>query len=267
MYHLQNITQALATKIKEMKPMLNLEPCSVYELLFKTVAHSVKPELFPEVERHPLACTLTKDVENLVFNIDSLLRSRLGESSAHLKKTIEFIESARTSRRRLHIILCDAFSLPEYLFTIYEFAELTDASNALCSMNPSGKTATFKYLAKEYLGITPLGSREIVMRDVDEALRRKLGASSRNRPFRDIDNLIHYHKFETEGELIAALFKITSKLHKEIRSATNQRHDVLLIADHGYDFVRGINSWKLMHKWDKDQTCISPFVPLLLIGN
>jgi hypothetical protein len=246
--------------------VLEKEPAETYELMFKTVLHSIGQIYFPEIDRHPLLSTLTQDIETLVININSLLRGRLAESSAHLKETIEFLEYARTSKKRIYLILCDALSLPEYLYTIYEFAELTGVDNALCSINPSGKTATFKYLAQEYLKIKVSPSREIIMKDVDNALRQKVGASSRRRPFRDIDNLIHYHEFKTLEELITALFKIISKLHGEIRNSLNQGYNVLIIADHGYDLVKNTNTWKLTHRWDKDKICISPFVPLLLIG-
>lgn len=266
MYHLQNITNTITTKIKEIKPVLGKEPAKTYELMFKTVLHSIGQIYFPEIDRHPLLSTLTPDIETLVININSLLRGRLAESTAHLKKTIDFIENARASKKRVYIILCDAFSLPEYLHTIYEFAESISVNNALCSINPSEKTATFKYLAQEYLKIKVSSSRKIVMQDVDNALRQKIGASSRNRPFRSVDNLIHYHEFKTLDELTTALFKIINKLHKEIKNSLSQGYNVLIIADHGYDLIRNTNTWKLTHRWDKDKICTSPFVPLLLIG-
>jgi hypothetical protein len=266
MYHLQNVTGVITTKIKDVRPLLEIDEHKAYDLMFKMVHHSIGQLNAPEIDRNPLLSALTPDVKTLIININSLVRGRLAESSLHLQKTIEFIENAKRSKKPVYIILCDAFSLPEYLFTIFKFAESISVNNALCSINPSGKTATFKYLAQEYLKIKVSGTEQIIMRHVENALRLKLTASSRNRVFRDIDNLIHFHEFETLEELTTSLFKIMSKLHKEIANSLNQGYNVLIIADHGYDLMDNTDKIKLTHRWNKDKICISPFVPLLLIG-
>lgn len=267
MYHLQNICCAITEKTKEIGPLLGKSPYETYRLMFKTVLHSAGYIHSMEVEGNPFLSLLIPDVKKLISEINLTIRKGLVESSLHLREAIEFIEKARCTQRRKYIILCDAFSLPEYLFTIYVFAKSISVNNALCSINPSGKTATFKYLAREYLRIKVASSEEIVMRDVDNALQHRLSAASRNRVFRDIDNLIHYRKFDTLDEVTEAIFKILVKLHREITIALNQGYTVLLIADHGYDILESANRVRLTHRQDKDKICLSPFVPLLLIGN
>ena len=266
MYHLQNITNTIASTIKGIYPLLGKETAKVYETMFKVVPHSIGQIYFPEIDNNPLLTPLIPDIETLLLNINSLLRERLAESNAHLKATIGFMESAKSMKKPLYLILCDCFSLPEYLFTLYEFSEHVSIQNALCSINPSGKTATFKYLAKKYLHIKLPSKKEIIMRDVDNALRKKLGASSRHRIFRDIDNFVHYRKFENVDKLIFGLFEIINRLNTEIRNRLDMGYRVLLVADHGYDIVKNTNTWKLTHRWDKEKICVSPFVPLLLIG-
>ena len=266
MYNLQNITNTIASRVKGIYPLLGKEQAKIYDTMFKIVPHSIGQMYFQEIENNPLLAALTSDVEKLVLNINSLLRERLAESSAHLKATISFIGSVRSTKKPLYLILCDCFSLPEYLFTLYEFSDHISIENALCSINPSGKTATFKYLAQAYLHIKLPPKKDAILRDVDNALRKKLGASSRHRIFRDLDNFVHYRKFENMDGLICGLFNIVSKLSIEIRNRLDMDYRVLLFADHGYDVVKNTNTWKLTHRWDKKKICVSPFVPMLLIG-
>jgi len=267
MYQLQNMVNALVSGIKERHSMLGKEPKQVYALMVKVVLHAADQAYFSEVESNPLLTTLTNDVRMLVGNINLLLQKRLAESSVYLKGAIDILERIRNVREPLYIILCDSLSLPEYMFLLYTFHDFVSVDKALCAVNPSGKTATFKYLAKEYLGIETLPSlEEVTMRNVSEGLREKLGASGSS-IFRDIDMLIHYGgEYKDVDEMINSLFKIANKLHKEVKNWLNNKYKVLILADHGYDVLRNENIWTLTHRWEREKLCVSPFVPILTIG-
>lgn len=267
MYQLQNMLNVLVSGIRERHFMLGREPKKVYGLMLKTVLHAVNQARFSEVESNPLLTTITNDVRTLVAFINTLIQRRVAESSIYLKNAIDALECMRNSRKPFHIILCDALSLPEYMFLLYTFHEFVSADKAFCAVNPGGKTATFKYLAKEYLGIKKLPSlEEVTMRKVGEGLREKLGASGSS-VFRDIDMFIHYGgEYEDVGNLINNLFKIINKLHSEVENWLNNKYKVLILADHGYDILRNDNIWTLTHRWEKDKLCVSPFVPILIMG-
>ena len=267
MYQLQNTINVLVREIKERHFMLGREPERVYALMLKTVLHAVNQARFQEVESNPLLTSLIANVRTLIVSINSLLWKRVTETSIYLKSTIDVLEHMRNSREPLYIILCDSLSLPEYMFLLYTFDEFVGIDKALCAVNPSGKTATFKYLAKEYLGIKTLPSlEEITMRNVAEGLREKLGASGAS-IFRDIDMLIHYGgEYMSTDDLINSLFKIVNKLHIEVKNWLDNKYKILILADHGYDVLRRNNVWVLTHKWEKGKLCISPFVPMLLMG-
>ena len=135
--------------------------------MLKTVLHAVNQACFSEVESNLILATPTDNIKTLVTSIISLLRKRAAETSVYLKSAIDVLERLRNSREPLYIILCDALSLPEYMFLLYTFHEFVSVDKALCAVNPSGKTATFKYLAKEYLSIKKFSSfEEITMRNI-----------------------------------------------------------------------------------------------------
>jgi hypothetical protein len=66
--------------------------------------------------------------------------------------------------------------------------------------------------------------------------------------------------------MINSLFKIANKLHNEVENWLNNKYKVLILADHGYDILRNENVWTLTHTWEKEKLCVSPFVPILIIG-
>lgn len=267
MYQLQNVLNALVSGIRERHFMLGREPKKVYGLMLKTVLHAVNQARFSEVETNFLLTTLANDVRTLVAFINRLLQKRVAESSIYLKNAIDALERMRNSRKPFYIILCDALSLPEYMFLLYTFHEFVSADKTFCAVNPGGKTATFKYLAKEYLSIKTLPSlEEVTMRNVGESLREKLGASG-SFIFRDIDMLIHYGgEYGDVDSMINSLFKIVNRLQNEVENWLNNKYKVLILADHGYDVLRNDNIWTLNHRWEKEKLCVSPFVPILIMG-
>jgi len=270
MYQLQNIVNRLVSRIKKRHFVLGLENVeleNVYAFMLKTVLHAAGQACFSEVESNPLLTTLADEVRTLLTSINSIIKRRVTESSVYLESIIDVLERIRNSRESLYIILCEALSLPEYMFLLYTFHEFVDVDKAFCAVNPSGKTATFKYLAKEYLGIkTPSPMEEVTMKNVGEGLRQKLGASGTS-IFRDIDMLIHYGGgYEDVDDMIESLFKITNKLRIEVENWLNNKYKVLILADHGYDVLRNVNVWTLTHSWEKEKLCVSPFVPVLIMG-
>jgi hypothetical protein len=266
MYQLQNTINTLADRIREIYTMLGSDLEKVYTCMLKTVMHAVDQSCFPEVESNPILATMAGNVRPLIISINLLLRKRVVESSLYLKNAIDILKHTRNSREPLYIMLCDALSLPEYMFLVYTFGKSSGVDKALCAVNPSGKTATFKYLAKEYLGIKTLPpTEEIVMKNVCEGLREKLRASGAS-IFRDIDMLIHYgEEYRNVDEMINSLFKIANKLHNEVENWLNNNYKVLITADHGYDVLRNGNVWTLTHRWEREKLCVSPFVPILIM--
>jgi len=266
MHRLQNTLDMLVSEIKERHSMLGKEPKQVYASSLKVVLHVTEQTRFPEVESNLLLAKLTERVKALITSVNSLLRQRIGESSVYLKTAIDALECMRSSSEPLYIMLCDALSLPEYMFLLYSFHRFVSINDALCAINPSGKTATFKYLAKSYLGIeTHTLPEEITMSNVCEGLREKLGASGCS-IFRDIDMLVHHGEFRETDEMINSLFKIANKLRKEVENWLNNKYKILLLADHGYDALKSENVWILTHRWEKEKLCVSPFVSILIIG-
>jgi hypothetical protein len=256
----------LVSGIRERHFMLGKEPEKIYALMLKTVLHAIDQTHFSDVETNPVLTALTGDVRTLIISINSILRRRVAETSLYLKTAIDILEDMKNSEEPLYIILCDALSLPEYMFLLYVFHESVAIDKALCAVNPSGKTATFKYLAKEYLGLKRLPPlEEATMKNISESLRRKLGASGATL-FQDFDMLIHYRgEYRNADEMIMSLFKTMNKLQKEVEKHLNNEYTVLLLADHGYDVRKRGNLWTLTHQWDKEKLCVSPFVPILIM--
>jgi hypothetical protein len=257
----------LVSGIKERDFMLGKEPKKVYGLMLKMTLHAIKQADLSEVEGNPLLTALTDNVRILVIGINSLLRRRVAESSIYLKNAVDFLENLKNSREPLYIILCDALSIPEYLFLLYIFQEFVNVGDALCAVNPSGKTMTFKYLAKEYLDITvPASLEETTLKSIGEGLRKKLGASGFS-ILRDIDMLIHYSgEYSHVDDMINSLSKIAEKIRREVQERFDNGYEVLLLADHGYDVLKRENMWTLTHRWDVEKPCMSPFVPILIMG-
>ena len=97
-------------------------------------------------------------------------------------------------------------------------------------------------------------------------MREKLGAFGSS-IFRDIDMLIHYDgEYEDADKMINSLFEIANKLRIDVEYWLNNRYKVLILADHGYDILRNENIWALTQRWEKEKLCVSPFVPILIMG-
>jgi hypothetical protein len=267
MYHLQNIVNDIVTEIKDRHTLLGTDQARIYATMLKIMLQATRQERFPEVESNPLLQTLTQDVSALISHINLSLHSKVAESSLYLENAFGFLEKVKSSSKYLYIVLCDALSLAEFMFITSTFSDLIKVNNALCAVNPSGKTATFKYLAQEYLGMKihdPL--EEVTLRNVAENLRVKLGASG-CQLFRNIDVFIHFgREIQSFEDMSGELFKIVNKLCDKITNWRDNDYNVLVLADHGYDVLKSINLWTLTHSWDKDRLCASPIVPVLLVG-
>ncbi|MEM2126617.1 MAG: hypothetical protein QXH67_00130 [Candidatus Bathyarchaeia archaeon] len=247
--------------------MLGRDHRKVYSTLLKTVLHTVGEERFPEILSNPLLTSIIEDVASIIATINSLVRRRTSESIIPLRNALGFLELSRDLIQPLYIILCDALSLPEYMLFLYTLRGLIAPGRALLAINPSGKTATFKYLASEYLGVKePLTQEDVTMRVLGELLKKRLRASGAT-VFREIDMLIHgggeYRDFDMAAE---SLYKALSRLEGEVERLVDDGYKVLILADHGYDIIKEGASWKLTHRWEKEKMCVSPFVPILIIG-
>jgi hypothetical protein len=165
----------------------------------------------------------------------------------------------------MYVLLCDALSIPEYLFLLHSFG--IPVGNAFYAVNPSGKTATFKYLAENYLKIPPPEGEELIMRTVAQGLARKLGAIS-HKTFRKLDDLIHSTSeegFKNPDEMVGALFKVVEELRRNLMKLTDGGSSVLMLADHGYDVIVEQSRLLLTHGWQLGIECASPFAPILVL--
>jgi hypothetical protein len=164
-----------------------------------------------------------------------------------------------------YVVLCDCLSLAEFLYLIYVFREDVRPDEALCAVNPSGKTGTFKYLARYYLGAEEVPDF-LVMDTVVERMGEKFDCSG-HYLFPEIDHFVHKtwgNEFDSFNDLSDGLFLLANKLAVKIRGL--RPASVLMLADHGYDAVNEGGKWSLTHKWDARFHLLSPLVPILLVG-
>jgi hypothetical protein len=266
MRHLQNYVDTIVAGVMERGQILDRDPERVYTLMFKTVLQALGHGRFPEIEDNPIMTSLVEDIRALVEGINSLIGRRITESILYLKNAVDFLERIRGSIQPLYIILCDGLSLPEYMYLIHIFHRSVTPGRALFAVNPSGKTATFKYLAKEYLGIGMQATEEATMRIVGDGLRLRLGASGVS-IFRDIDMFIHRGgEYGDIGDMVRGLFKVVDRLRREAERLLDDGYRVLILADHGYDVLKRESLWMLTHRWEKGGPCVSPFAPILVVG-
>jgi len=260
MYRLQNLCGGLAQGIRRAHFLLGNESKQAYILISKIVLQGLNIATFPEIQRNPLLAQIGTEIQMLIKETDKLLDAHLTESTALLYTSMRAIEQAKPS----YIILCDCLSLSEFLFLIHMFRESVRNDRVLCAANPSGMTSTFKYLARDYLNI-PVPPEDIIMRTVGTELRRRLAAHNCTL-FRDFDNLVHHGKSSPDIEtLLIDLSEISHRLYSKTYSLVKTERRVLLLADHGYDFILDNGEWKLYHGWSIDKLCMSPFVPILIL--
>ncbi|MEM3693682.1 MAG: hypothetical protein QXI39_06655 [Candidatus Bathyarchaeia archaeon] len=253
----------IVDEVVRLRPLLSGSlPRLTYGLLFKCL-------YFPrdtEVSQNIVLRNLTDLLSGLLLDLRRQVESKATESGPALIEAVRQAERvAKASKRGTHVLLCDALSIPEYLFLFHSFC--IDRQNAFFAVNPSGKTATFKYLAQNYLKVPVPEGEELIMRTVAEGLAKKLGASC-HRPFRGLDDLIHStaeEGFETLEGMIDALFEAVEKLRRDILKLCGGRSSVLVLADHGYDVIPKGGKFFLTHGWLIGRECASPFVPILVI--
>ncbi len=217
---------------------------------------------FLEVESNFWLREMVADIKKLVNEVNDL--AQLGPSAGELlSKAMDSI-SLKMNKGASYVVLCDCLSLTEFLYLIYVFREDVRPDEALCAVNPSGKTGTFKYLARYYLGAEKVPDF-LVMSTVAEGIKEKFGCSG-HYFFPEIDDFVHktLNGFQTFDELSNGLFYLADKLAVKIRDL--QPASILILADHGYDAVNEGGKWFLTHKWDARFRLLSPLVPILLVG-
>ena len=240
--------------------MFGNQPEQAYIIISKIVLYGLNEGTFPEIQRNPLLAQISMEIQTLVKGVDKLLDAHLAESTALLSNAMHAVEQAKPD----YIVLCDCLSLSEFLFLIHVFRDSIGNDRVLCAANPSGMTSTFKYLARDYLNI-PVPPEDVIMKTVGAELRRRLSAHNYTL-FRDVDTYVHHGEGYPEVEmLIGRLSEISCRLYSKIQSLAKTEHRVLLLADHGYDFMFKDGDWKLCHGWDRGKLCMSPLVPILIL--
>jgi hypothetical protein len=203
------------------------------------------------------------DIKKLINEVNDL--ARLGPSSGELlSKAMDFV-SLKMRKGASYVVLCDCLSLTEFLYLIYVFREDVRPDEVLCAVNPSGKTGTFKYLARYYLGAEKVPDF-LVMSAVAEGIKKRFDCSGYYL-FPEIDHFVHKtwdSGFETFDDLSDSLFSLVDKLAVKIRDLLPA--SILILADHGYDTANEGGKWSLTHRWDARFLLLSPLVPILLVG-
>ena len=264
MYRLFDITHKLAQYVEQDFPRLAHDSQSAYIMLLKTVLHSVNQASFTEVESNFWLRDMIADIKKLVNEVNDL--ARLGPSVGELlSKAMDSVSLKMRNKGASYVVLCDCLSLTEFLYLIYVFRGNVRPDEALCAVNPSGKTGTFKYLARYYLGAEEVPDF-LVMSAVAEGIKNKFDCSG-HYLFPEIDHFVHKtwdNGFETFEDLSDGLFSLVNKLAVKIRDL--RPASTLILADHGYDTLNESGKWSLTHKWDARFSLLSPIVPILLVG-
>jgi hypothetical protein len=207
---------------------------------------------------------MVADIKKLVKEVNDF--TRLGPSVGELlSKVMDFVFLKMRNKSASYVVLCDCLSLTEFLYLIYVFRENVEPDQALCAVNPSGKTSTFKYLARYYLGIEEAPD-SLAMSKIAEGIKKKFNCSGCYL-FHEIDDFVHKtwdNKFRTFDELSDCMFHLADKLAVKIQDL--QPASILILSDHGYDTVNEGGKWFLTHKWDARFSLLSPLAPILLVG-
>jgi len=254
---------ALVGRVRESFGMLKGGPYQVYENLFKIVYHAAKQVDFPEVEENPLLYDIVQDCKAFIITLNKVVKEVGIDSINLLYEAISRLEEIAPS----HVVLCDALSLPEYLYIAHVFRQWVEDDLALCALNLSGKTSTFKFLAQHRLNLQTSDDEEVVMRDVGEGLRRIYSAID-FRLFSGIDRLVHSMEASDIREMTNAIFHsfLEPKLLPHLKRLLDAKRTTLVIADHGYDLHYHGDKWHLIHGYGISDFCLSPLIPIIVIG-
>lgn len=170
------------------------------------------------------------------------------------------IRVLREMPREKLIILSDNLSLQDALFIISKIGLLEDF---LVSINPSGKTSTYKFLISKCSMLTNVLPG---LRDVGGYIAKNTGSSYIK--VNIIDKTLHkYDKVVFNGidEVAEAMFEPLNKLLLLINK--HRWRDILLICDHGYDVIKyDTDRYILRHKlvsgvFSMSTLCISLIIP------
>lgn len=266
MYPITNMIQGIANRILKELPLFSYDLNKAYRLLAKTVLEATDQVISLEVDSNPVLSGIKHELSKLINSASQAVDAQADVLSA-LPGILEDAQmKLRASGKGAYVFLCDCLSLCELMFLVYALRDSLRGDYVSCAINPSGMTSTFKYLAWAYLPIKEVPD-EVYMKTVGRALERKLKARG-HFLFRDIDMFVHQTQkkdFKNLDELLGELYKIIEQLYVHIQSLLSS-YSVIVLADHGYDIVKVNNKWELTHKWTKGKPCLSPIVPLLVVG-
>lgn len=220
---------------------------------------------FKELQQNQLLSVL-EEKTNAVLNTAFILSQNPVKARKSIEIVLEDLQNKIERSSDVALVLCDALGLLEFLtlFIIYR-KEIKKGYLAL-AVNPSGKTSTFKFMVKRWLGNYGF-PEEFDMREIAYDLGRKIGFSE-IRLFRGFDKLIH--NVEKEGvleskNLIELLWKIFGDFNDVLGTLLKGHKGVIILSDHGYDILRKEGRWSLGHIWRGDKPYASCLVPLILI--
>ena len=235
-------------------------------ILFSTLCAAYGDDILCEVvSSNPLLERPIKTCKRFLQAMNKLSGRGLAISGASILYAIEKAENIlKTYGKKPFIILCDCFSLPEYIYLYDKFRDKTRPDKLLYAINPGGKTRTFEHLAKTYLFIS---SEEVTLNMLAEALKTRLGAAG-YLLYREIDAFVHgtgQAGFPNLMDIAFSLYRLVEELALKVEQLLD-RYCILIMSDHGYDIYSKDDKWYLTHRFNYGRHNLSIFSAAILIG-
>jgi hypothetical protein len=164
---------------------------------------------------------------------------------------------AEGASERVHVFVCDALSIVDALFIAYKLRPKFFG----IIINPSGKTATYKFLLdpKRFL---EKKENVTLVNAVGEALNVSINISK----FDNIDRLMHANEnisFIDASTIIDRLYNVVSSFYTKVRQLNTYNIVTIIVSDHGYDIEKVLNGYRLRHGLSPN--ALSILAPILIV--
>jgi hypothetical protein len=159
--------------------------------------------------------------------------------------------------KRMHVFACDALSIVDALFIAHKLRPKFFG----IIINPSGKTAAYKFLLDPKRFVEEEGNITL-MNAVSKALNVSINISK----FDDIDRFIHGNEnanFNDASTVIDQLYNIVSSFYTKVKQLDTHNIVTVVVSDHGYDIERVLNGYRLKHGLSPN--ALSILAPILII--
>jgi hypothetical protein len=163
----------------------------------------------------------------------------------------------KEASERIHIFACDALSIVDALFIAHKVRPKFFG----IIINPSGKTASYKFLLDPKRFLEEEGNITL-MNAMSKALNVNINISK----FDDIDRFIHDNEnisFNDASAIIDRLYNIISSFYTKVKQLDTHNIVTVVVSDHGYDIERVLNGYRLKH--GLSHNALSILAPILII--